>query len=46
MGRDAQRAGVGALWVDGAFWFETGEETRKGKNLARDPRSGPDQGCP
>jgi PPOX class probable F420-dependent enzyme len=30
--------GVGALWVDGTFWFETGERTRKGKNLARDPR--------
>ena len=30
--------GVGALWVDDAFWFETGESTRKGKNLARDPR--------
>jgi pyridoxamine 5'-phosphate oxidase-like protein len=30
--------GVGAIWVDGAFWFETGEATRKGKNLARDPR--------
>jgi hypothetical protein len=30
--------GVGALWVDGAFWFQTGERTRKGKNLARDPR--------
>ena len=30
--------GVGALWVDGAFWFETGESTRKGRNLARDPR--------
>lgn len=30
--------GVGALWVDGAFWFETGEMTRKGKNLARDSR--------
>jgi hypothetical protein len=29
---------VGALWVDGAFWFETGERTRKGKNLARDRR--------
>lgn len=29
---------VGALWVDGAFWFETGERTRKAKNLARDPR--------
>src|SRR6476659_5207189 len=30
--------GIGALWLDGAFWFETGERTRKGKNLARDPR--------
>jgi hypothetical protein len=30
--------GVGALWVDGAFWFETGEGTRKGRNIARDPR--------
>src|SRR3981189_190662 len=30
--------GVGALWVDGAFWFETGEATRKGRNLARDAR--------
>ena len=30
--------GVGALWHDGAFWFETGPDTRKGKNIARDPR--------
>ncbi|MCU1460219.1 MAG: pyridoxamine 5-phosphate oxidase-related FMN-binding [Acidimicrobiales bacterium] len=30
--------GVGALWVDGAFWFETGDRTRKARNLARDPR--------
>lgn len=30
--------GVGAIWVDGAFWFETGDGTRKAKNLARDPR--------
>jgi PPOX class probable F420-dependent enzyme len=30
--------GVGALWVDGAFWFETGDQTRKGRNIARDPR--------
>jgi hypothetical protein len=30
--------GVGALWVDGAFWFETGDRTRKAKNLARDRR--------
>jgi hypothetical protein len=30
--------GIGALWVDGSFWFETGGRTRKGRNLARDPR--------
>jgi hypothetical protein len=30
--------GVGALWVAGAWWFETGETSRKGRNLARDPR--------
>ncbi|WP_040838943.1 pyridoxamine 5'-phosphate oxidase family protein [Nocardia brevicatena] len=30
--------GIGALWVDGAFWFETGEGTRKGRSLARDAR--------
>ena len=30
--------GIGALWADGQFWFETGQHTRKGKNLARDPR--------
>jgi hypothetical protein len=30
--------GVGVLWYDGAFWFETGEQTRKGRNLARDAR--------
>jgi PPOX class probable F420-dependent enzyme len=30
--------GVGALWADGCFWFETGRRTRKGRNLARDPR--------
>jgi Pyridoxamine 5'-phosphate oxidase len=30
--------GIGGLWVDGAFWFETGDGTRKAKNLARDPR--------
>ena len=29
---------VGALWVDGAFWFQTGERTRKAKNIVRDPR--------
>jgi PPOX class probable F420-dependent enzyme len=30
--------GLGALWIDNVFWFETGERTRKGRNLARDPR--------
>lgn len=30
--------GIGALWADGEFWFETGERTKKGRNLARDPR--------
>jgi hypothetical protein len=30
--------GIGALWVSGCFYFETGERTRKGRNLARDPR--------
>src|SRR3954453_14102236 len=29
---------VGALWHEGAFWFETGKRTRKGKNLVRDSR--------
>jgi hypothetical protein len=28
--------GIGASWVDGSFWFQTGQSTRKGKNLARD----------
>jgi hypothetical protein len=30
--------GVGALFVEGAFWIETGETTRKARNLERDPR--------
>lgn len=29
---------VGALWRDGAFWFQTGARTRKARNVARDPR--------
>lgn len=29
---------VGAMWVDGTFWFQTGSGTRKGRNVARDPR--------
>jgi PPOX class probable F420-dependent enzyme len=30
--------GVGGLWADGGWWFETGRTTRKGRNLDRDPR--------
>jgi PPOX class probable F420-dependent enzyme len=30
--------GIGALWADDGWWFETGRGTRKGRNLARDPR--------
>ncbi len=29
---------VGALWLDGAYWFQTGDGTRKSRNVARDPR--------
>ncbi len=29
---------VGALWVDGTFWFQTGPKTRKARNLALNPR--------
>jgi hypothetical protein len=29
---------VGALWLDGTFWFQTGDGTRKARNVARDPR--------
>jgi len=29
---------VGALWMDGMFWFQTGAGTKKGRNVARDPR--------
>ena len=29
---------VGALWLDGTFWFQTGASTRKGRNVTRDPR--------
>ena len=28
---------VGAVWLDGTFWFQTGA-TRKGRNVERDPR--------
>jgi hypothetical protein len=30
--------GIGAIWVDGTFCFTSGDGTRKGRNLARDPR--------
>ena len=29
---------VGALWQAGSYWFQTGDHTRKAKNVARDPR--------
>jgi hypothetical protein len=28
---------VGAIWIDGAFWFQTGAGTRKGRNVERNP---------
>ncbi|MET0578209.1 MAG: pyridoxamine 5'-phosphate oxidase family protein [Ilumatobacteraceae bacterium] len=30
--------GIGALWADDTFWFETGATSRKGRNLERDAR--------
>lgn len=29
---------VGAVWLDDAFWFQTGAGTRKAHNVAREPR--------
>ena len=29
---------VGAVWLDGTFWFQTGGGTRKSRNVERDPR--------
>ena len=29
---------VGAVWMDGTFWFQTGRGTRKSRNVARDSR--------
>ena len=29
---------VGAIWLDGSYWFQTGAGTRKSRNLERDPR--------
>jgi hypothetical protein len=33
----ARSAGVGAVWIDGAVWFTSGEGTRKSRNLAANP---------
>src|SRR6185312_1090422 len=30
-------AGIGALWVNGRFWFTSGPGTRKSRNLAKNP---------
>ena len=30
-------AGVGAVWVDGKFYFVSGAATRKSRNLAQNP---------
>lgn len=29
---------VGAIWVDGTYWFQTGSGTRKSRNVERDRR--------
>jgi len=29
---------VGAVWLEGSFWFQTGSRTRKRSNVERDPR--------
>lgn len=29
---------VGAVWLDGSYWFQTGPGTRKCRNVERDPR--------
>ncbi|HWE55880.1 MAG TPA: pyridoxamine 5'-phosphate oxidase family protein [Acidimicrobiales bacterium] len=29
---------VGAVWLEGTFWFQTGSNTRKCRNVVRDPR--------
>jgi hypothetical protein len=29
---------VGAIWLDGAYWFQIGQGTRKARNVKRDPR--------
>lgn len=29
---------VGAIWLDGTYWFQTGDRTKKRRNAERDPR--------
>ena len=29
---------VGAIWLDGTYWFQTGARTKKHRNIDRDPR--------
>ena len=29
---------VGAIWLDGSYWFQTGAPTHKHRNVERDPR--------
>jgi hypothetical protein len=29
---------VGAIWLEDTYWFQTGEGTRKARNIERDPR--------
>ena len=33
----AHLAGVGAIWLDGRFWFTSGPGTRKSRNIAKNP---------
>jgi general stress protein 26 len=37
-GAPAHAAPVWGLWLDGAFWFSTDAESRKGRNITADPR--------
>jgi hypothetical protein len=33
----AHLAGVGAIWLEGRFWFTSGPKTRKSRNIAANP---------
>lgn len=37
---------VGAIWLDGTFWFQTGSRTQKHRNVERDPRCSVAQSLP